>query len=162
MAVAINHRTNARLRPLGSSVVLGALMLVIGCDSGPKVAPVHGNVTYKGKSVPTGTVTFYPSAGGRPAVGNIASDGSYTLSRNQPGDGAVVGEYKATIEAREAAPGVAASQARSLTDELAANPMPQGANAIKDLVPAKYSTIETSGLTATVRSENNQIDFDLP
>jgi hypothetical protein len=137
-------------------------MLVVGCDSGPKVAPVHGSVTYKGKPVPTGTVTFYPTTGGRPAVGNIASDGSYTLSRNQPGDGAAVGEYKATIEAREAAPAVAASQARSLTDELAASPASQGANALKDLVPAKYSTVETSGLTATVHSGNNQIDFNLP
>src|SRR5205823_12586516 len=54
-----------------------------GCGGGgPKTALVRGTVTYKGKPVPNGTVTFIP-ASGHHATGDIRPDGSYTLTRSE-------------------------------------------------------------------------------
>ena len=150
--------------PMGiraSIIAAASLSLVAGCDTGPSVAPVHGNVLHKGKTVTTGTVTFYPVGGGRAAVGAIKTDGTYTLSRKEPGDGVVVGEYKVAIEATEAVEG-AVQKPETLADELAAAPRAFTAPAGKHLIPAKYSTVESSGLTAIVETGNNEIDFDLP
>lgn len=137
-------------------VVVGSL--VVGCDSGPPTAPVQGRVTYDGKPVPRGTIRFYPVGGGATAVGQIASDGAYTLARKVPGDDVLLGEYKVVIEAKE----IVDSPARPMTfeDELT---MAVGApkNPPKSLVPLKYASIQTSDLTATVEAGANQIDFDL-
>lgn len=162
MAFGSSYTFSTPFRTLSVLVLAGIFALSTGCDNGPEVAPVHGHVTYKGTPVPTGTVTFYPTQGGRPAVGNIKADGSYTLSRKEPGDGVVVGEYTVTVEAREAVQPGDVQQAKSLADEAMAEPIGKTTAPPKDLVPAKYSMVETSGLTATVNSGSNQIDFDLP
>ena len=143
---------------LGIAVAsVACLLLVSGCDSGPPTAPVHGTITYKGKPVTTGTITFYPAEGGRPAVGDIGSDGSYTLSRTVPGDNVILGDYKVAIEATESS--ATAPPPTSLADELSSGPA--STPPPKQLVPAKYSTIESSELTATVTEGDNTIDFPL-
>jgi hypothetical protein len=143
-------------------VAIASLGPVAGCDTGPQVAPVHGKVIYKGAPVPTGTITFRPVEGGRPASGTIASDGSYSLARRMPGDEVIVGKYNVTIEATEAAAQIPTTQhAASLTDEVTVVPDARMPAPAKDLVPAKYSTVESSGLSATVNSGPNQIDFNL-
>lgn len=125
------------------------------------MAPVTGKVTYDGKPVPEGTVTFYPVGGGRPSSGQLQSDGTYVLASTKPGDGALVGKCKVAIESRKVTN--AAPAPTSFADELASEdaPPPPPSN-IDWLVPEKYSSAESSGLTATVQSGSNQIDFDLP
>jgi hypothetical protein len=67
------------------------------------VAPVTGTVTVDGVPFTTGKVMFAPIArgedrrAGRPALGRLQSDGSFTLSTYEEGDGAVVGEHWATV-----------------------------------------------------------------
>jgi hypothetical protein len=161
MAIGSSYTFSTPFRTISVLVLAGTFALSTGCDNGPEVAPVHGHVSYMGAPVRTGTVTFYPTQGGRPAVGSIKADGSYTLSRKVPGDGVAVGEYNVTLEAREAVTPVA-SQARSLAEEVSAEPVGKTTVPPKELVPAKYSMVETSGLTATVNSGTNQIDFKLP
>jgi len=119
-----------------------------GCGpSGPEMARVSGTVTYEGKPVPLGTVSFVAKdANGRNATGAIQSDGSYTLQTEKPGDGAQVGEYAVTISATEA----------PLLDYIPPKPVP-----VKRHVPEKYEKPDTSGLTATVKSGSNTIPFDL-
>jgi hypothetical protein len=141
-------------------VATASLGLLAGCDTGPQVAPVHGTVTYKGAPVPTGTITFHPVEGGRPAIGTISNDGSYSLARRTLGDGVILGKYNVTIEATAAAAQTTTTQqVTTLADEdivSAKLPAPP-----KELVPVKYSTVESAGLTATVNSGPNQIDFNL-
>src|SRR5262245_30958089 len=67
--------------------VVGISVLMGGCssDSGrPKVAPVSGKVTQKGKPLTEGDVVFTPSGGpegaGTIATGQIGPDGTYRLT----------------------------------------------------------------------------------
>jgi hypothetical protein len=119
-----------------------------GCGgSGPGMAPVSGVVTYQGKPVPKGTITFVPLAKeGRNAIGELDSQGHYTLQTEEPGDGALLGDYQVTIAARE----------DPILDYIPKKPVKP-----KLLVPEKYGKPDTSGLKATVKSGNNDIPFDL-
>lgn len=112
-----------------------------GCQRGPTVVPVEGRVTYEGKPLEFGTVTFQPPQG-QPAKGKIQSDGTFTLSTFAPGDGAVVGTHKVRITCYESqrAP-VAASGERTLG---------------KLLIPRRYTLFDQSGLTAEVKPQGNE------
>src|SRR4051794_3897586 len=76
---------------------------VVGCGpgNGLNLAKVSGKVTYKGQPVKNGTVFFMPDESkgtvGPPAVGSIVSDGSYIMSTESAGDGAIVGHHKVGI-----------------------------------------------------------------
>ncbi|WP_254053627.1 hypothetical protein [Singulisphaera sp. GP187] len=111
------------------------------------MAPVSGKVTYQGKPVPKGTITFASLAPeGRNATGQLDSDGSYTLQTENPRDGALLGEYNVMIYAHD----------EVILDYIPRKPIPP-----KILSPTKYEKPETSGLKATVKSGSNTFDFDL-
>ncbi len=82
----------------------------IGCGGGSATAPVSGTVRADGNPVNGGMITFAPvgNAGnvGKPAVGEVQSDGSFVLSTDTKGDGAVVGRHRViyTPPTTEAAP----------------------------------------------------------
>ncbi|MDO4583270.1 MAG: hypothetical protein Q4E67_04760 [Planctomycetia bacterium] len=120
--------------------------LTVGCGSredGPPVAQVSGKVTYQGKPVSSGTIWFTPKDTGLlPARGILRSNGTYQLEIAEKGiRGAYVGEYGIWVDTRivsEDGP-----------------PQPS-------LLPKKYESPETSGLTATIESrKKNQFDFSL-
>jgi hypothetical protein len=125
---------------------------------------VKGRVTYAGKLVTEGRVTFYPEAG-RMALGTIAADGTYTLTTFKPGDGALIGPHKVAIHATRVGPGSLVAP-RSVEEEAQASRRGGGkvleAGKVEWLVPEKYSDHATSGLTAQVKPGSNSIDFDLP
>lgn len=85
-------------------VLFGLLTAVsLGCSDGSggfNTAPVHGKVTYQGKPVEGGNITFRPLASadakdnqvGMPATGGVRDDGTYALSTYGAEDGAVVGK----------------------------------------------------------------------
>lgn len=149
-----------RIAPL----LLIALTLPLAGCGGPKLARVQGKVTVAGKPVRKGRIMFYP-AGAPGATGAIAEDGSYSLTTHKPGDGAAVGEHRVAIEATEVGAG---SMRPPQTPEEEMEMSRVGvkrvlvAGKVIWLVPEKYSKLETSGLTATVRASDNQIDFDIP
>jgi hypothetical protein len=124
------------------------LLVTAGCgESGPEMARVRGKVTYTGQPVPKGTITFQAATpGGRNATGAIVEDGSYELQTENPGDGAIVGEYRVAITAR---------------DDAILDYIPKKAPPPKRLTPEKYEDPASSGLTATVKSGSNSIDFPL-
>src|SRR5262245_3718556 len=114
-----------------------AALALAGCgSSGPKTAPVRGTVTYKGKPVPNGTVTFIPDAGHH-ATGDIRPDGSYTLTTFKPGDGAVPAKYKVIVVAMQDMTG-------RLPEDRTPLPPP--------IVPNKYTSIATTDLVAEVKA----------
>jgi Protein of unknown function (DUF1559) len=83
----LGETSSARGRPLVSCLLLGC------AESRPKTAVVTGKVTYQGKPVPHGTITFVP-ANGPAATGEIRPDGSYTLTTFRDGDGALLGRIE--------------------------------------------------------------------
>ena len=129
------------------SAIAIATLIPLACSNGKGFVPVSGKITYQGKPVEQGTVTFISTTpGGRNATGMIGSGGYYTLQTDEPKDGALPGPYNVTIFARD----------EVILDYIPKKPVPP-----KYLVPAKYEKPDTSGLTATVTGGSNSIDFDL-
>ena len=147
-----------------SGLLMGGLLCAVaaGCG-GPRLGKVAGKVTVGGKPVTTGTIMFTPDEGPS-AVGAIQPDGSYTLTTLKPGDGAVVGTHRVTIEATSVGPGSLADPA-SFEEELKLAGQPTKVivpGKVERLVPDKYSQLSTTDLTAKVATGANQLDFDLP
>ncbi|MEQ8847725.1 hypothetical protein [Botrimarina sp.] len=69
---------------------------IVGCESGPEIAPVSGRVLLDGEPLPFGFVRFHPVSG-QPAQGEIGSDGGFTMSTVSPGDGAPVGRHRVSV-----------------------------------------------------------------
>jgi hypothetical protein len=135
-------------RPAFLLAVAVAALVPLACGpTGPGMAQVSGKVTYAGKPVPKGVITFVPVApDGRNATGQIQPDGSYQLQTENPGDGALLGEYKVTVYAHD----------EPVLDYIPPKPVPP-----KILTPTKYEKPDPSGLKATVKSGSNRINFDL-
>jgi len=83
--------------------LLAAVAAATGCgpDNGLNLAPVRGTVSYKGELLKNGTVMFEPDESqgttGPTAFGVIQSNGTYVLSSESSGDGAVVGTHRVGI-----------------------------------------------------------------
>jgi hypothetical protein len=85
-------------------VLLALFVALSGCSrSSLELAPVHGKVTIDSKPLFQGKVMFAPVAKGdnthpgKPAWGDIQSDGTFRLTTLTKDDGAVVGEHWVTI-----------------------------------------------------------------
>jgi hypothetical protein len=107
-----------------------------GGEQLPSLIPVKGKVTYKGRPVTKGMVRFEPDGYGRPARGELQSDGSFVLTTTKAGDGVVTGPHRVSIAA---------------SDKSIAN----------DRAFRKYASPNTSKLTAEVDSEHTEHNFDL-
>src|SRR5271157_2379715 len=127
---------------LSKLVALAALLVgpYWGCGSsgGTPVTliPVKGKVTYKGQPVTKGVIQFEPDGYGRPATGQLQSDGTFELTTLKSGDGVVAGEHRISIV--------------ELDKSLA-----------KDRALKKYGSPNTSRLTAEVSLDNAEFTFDL-
>lgn len=159
-----------RWRFWSAGVLLAGAVITAGCGpAGLKVSPTSGTVTYKGSPVAGAMVQFTPEKGS-PCDGVTDEAGKYTiLYRGKPG--APVGPCRVTVTkiAVDAGMTMPAGSAEATTEDLArlsaANlakkpappPKEQGA------IPAKYSTVEKSGLKVVVTSDatKNIFDFDL-
>lgn len=144
-----------------SAGVVGFAVLFAGCGvdtDRPRVVPVSGKVSQKGKPLTAGEVIFIPAggtsgSGGHIATGQIGPDGTYRLTTFNTGDGAVLGTHKVTVTVRSA------DETRKMND------LGGGKIAYKlppSVLPPKYSSVDTTPLKYTVEDKNNTIDIDLP
>lgn len=140
-----------------------------GCNRGPQTpptAPVRGTVTFQGKPVEGAQVAFFcPQAGGRPAIGTTDAEGHYTLSTFGVNDGALIGRHSVTIskfafdrsdgasDQKPSSPPMNYLPSGTAQDRLSAN--------TRYALPWKYSDPNQSGLTADVRPEGSEVNFDL-
>jgi len=132
----------------GLLFVLALALTATGCgSSGPEMASVYGTVTYQGKPVPKGTVSFVSADGKhRNATGQLDANGSYKLQTEASGDGAEPGDYDVTVYAH---------------DEVLLDYKPKVAAKPTILAPTKYENPKTSGLKRTVKSGSNKFDLEL-
>jgi len=136
--------------PHNCLAVICLLALVLaGCGSGglPQ-ADVSGKVTFQGNPVPNVLVSFTPERGPG-ASGKTDAQGNYTLMTKNPGDGAVIGKHAVTISQPK----------RGMI--LEKGQPPRMAPPPKMVIPPKYANVQTSGLTADVKSGDNPLDFEL-
>lgn len=130
------------------SLVALSLMILSGCSkSGPQLIEVYGKVTYKGKPVTRGTISFSPKSsaigGLRTGVGAIKSDGSFELQSLPGKKGVQPGEYLVSVN----------SYTGSFID-----------NDVVYIVPKKFSESATSGLSIKLPTDAGQSiekNFDL-
>lgn len=92
-------------RSLLSVFALHLLVVAVGCGGAPDgkaTAKAGGKVTANGQAVPGGTISLQPlgsgsSGVGKPASGQIQSDGSFKLTTYVADDGAVLGKHRVSF-----------------------------------------------------------------
>ena len=164
---------------ISASAVLLAGLVLAGCtDKGAgatKRLPVHkvtGKVTLSGAPVANAMITFSPKGQQPAANGKSDTEGKYTLTTYDGGDGAVAGEYTVMVtkEAPPATPaggpvghdatapkaGVGFDGAAAHNAQRAAT----GGSNSSSLLPDKYSKT-SSPLTVTVKEGANDIPLNL-
>jgi len=113
--------------------------LFAGCGDGrPRRVPVAGQVFIDDKPLTTGFVRIVPD-NMRAATGTLDSEGRFRLSTFDPDDGCVPGTHRVEIVAKKTI-----TQSEFLW-----------------LVPPKYQSVETSGLTVTIDGPTDNLRIDL-
>jgi hypothetical protein len=151
----------ARAKSTALLVLLALIIPVLGCGkSGPKLVKISGVVTFQGKPLARGLINYTPvdngtRSGTRTSVGIIDTNGRYSMSTFSTRDGVLPGEYMVSIDGGMDPPGSSGSI------ELTADGQPAAPG--KAEIPIKYSSVSTSGLTASVPAESDEIEinFDL-
>ncbi len=116
---------------------------LLGCGKGVPMGEVSGTVTFKGKPVAEGTVSFMNEAAGTGGEG-LVKDGKYTLSSPLP-----PGEYTVMVM-----PLVVQQQDGGKGPEVGIEkPAPD--------IPQKYRVLGTTDLKATVKEGKHEANFDL-
>jgi hypothetical protein len=126
------------LKSLTVMIVLLGACSGCGMSAGANLAliPVKGKVTYKGRPLAQGSVTFESQDSGKRATGKLQADGTFVLSTYKEGDGVVAGDHSVIIS------GVDKTLAR-------------------DRAFKKYMFRSYGALTAQVTPENTEFTFDL-
>ena len=146
-------------RPKRPDAVVTLLLTLVacfaGCSEDATTASVSGIVRLDGKPLPLGIIRFIPSAG-RPASGEIQSDGTFTLGTYGKKDGALIGKHRVTVTAIQSDAPVADPIARqNVSLNTKRNPN------LKRLVPTRYNGPTSSRLTFEVKPGQNHAEFDL-
>lgn len=136
-------------------------LLLSGCmgDSSTNHAgaTVTGTVTLDGSPVKGATVTFRPeAAGGSGAFGMTDAEGKYTLNTSSALQGVKPGQYKISVTKLEAVTSDQPSE-----DDPAYGGAPVREAAPKNLLPAKYSKVNSSELTADIQPGDNEVPLQL-
>jgi hypothetical protein len=116
-------------------------------------------VTYKGAPVEGALITFVETGDPpAPAFGRTDAQGVAKMKTYVEGDGAVVGRHDVIVSKTETMGGTTADQDSPEYDPNAA----EAPTTVKYLIPQKYESKLTSGLTAEVtESGPNEFKFDL-
>src|SRR5262245_24571596 len=128
------------IRSIWMSAALGAacLFVLAGCDSRPARVPVAGKVLIDGQPLTKGFITVVP-ADGRPATGQIQSDGTFRLTTFDENDGCIRGTHPVAILANE-----------QITP-----------TRMKWLAPKKYADAATSECAVTIDKAQGDLEIKL-
>lgn len=157
--------------------VCATVVLAIGCSryvedkwsrARPATHRAGGVVEYRGQPVTRAIVTFVAREESRgtefTAVGLTDDRGRYELKTFRPGDGALAGSHRVTIEKRSLGGGHAGDKKIPTNrEEYEAQRAAQaGAAKFVGELPARYGDAKTSGLTADVTDKGpNEFVFTL-
>ena len=142
-------------RIVASLAVIVLICSGCGKEGLPNMVPIRGEAIFQGEPLSDGFVVYLPKKAGvgRQATGAIKPDGSFVLTTQKGGDGAMHGEYDIVIF-EDAAP---AGEFASREEYEAAMQRRE-----RSKIPQKYSNQATSGLSDTVDENHtgfNRIEF---
>ena len=141
------------------SLFLLALLvpLAAGCSSKKGKAVVKGTVTFNGKLLKAGIVSFQ-TADNRIGTGRIETNGEYTILDAPIGDAKITVIMPVAPQAMPKAPKDMSMPAEMIPKDSGAPPVNP-----KDLIPLpqKYATIETTDLKHTVTPGESKYDITL-
>lgn len=124
-------------------LLLAAVVWLAACDSAPRRYKVSGTVKYKGEPIKSGSIQFRSDKGD--VGGAQITDGKYDI----PAEGGLVpGNYKVAVNYPD--PKVPAPKPGE---------PPGVAVYAKEMLPEKYN--EKSELTAEIKPQNNEVNYDL-
>jgi hypothetical protein len=132
-----------RIPSLGVRAMSWLTLVWLACGCGPRFANMSGTVTYQGKPVAGGTITFF-DAGNRAASGAILPDGSYAVAK------VTVGRARIAVVAPMDIPFQGLDERGG-----------KGAPTATAPLPAKYNDPEQSGLTCDVLGGDQKYDISL-
>src|SRR4051794_7847652 len=148
-------------RRLLATLAVSGVLVLIGCsdDGLARRYPVSGKVTFKGQPLKTGRISFVPEAPDGRGAGAEIVDGAYTLTTQEPGDGAFPGKYKVSVVVQnldmqeiEAASKKLAEKAKAQATQIDPALVAKATRKTKHEIPEKYSSPQSSGLEAEVKS----------
>lgn len=130
------------MRTVGTvAVFLAAAGLVAGCGGGG--GEVSGTVTYDGKPVEQGSISFVPADGKGPTTGDAIKDGKYTVHKVPAGTAKVIIYGSKMAEKKK----------------MYNDPKADWVQTATDYIPDKYN--KATELKYDVQSGNQTKDFDL-
>jgi hypothetical protein len=138
---------------------VGVLALVTGISggcgpSGPPRVEISGKVTWDGKPLETGTISFIPEEGlVGPMAGAQIVRGEYQIRADQ---GPTVGDHRVEIQAWKTSGQKEVAGVGGATTGPSAGGVVE---TIKMYIPEQYNTKST--LRATIEPDANRLDFDL-
>ncbi len=124
------------------AVLAGAM--IGGCNRGPTVYPVTGQVLVSGKPVAGAAVLLYREKAASPPAGTTNANGEFQLL-------APAGDYTVVITASE-----------SLSPQAGMGVAEEDPNKVRWIVPQKYSRADESDLKVTVKSGVPPLKFEFP
>ena len=128
---------------LGLFLLLGAIILA-GCGEPQReLAPLTGKVLYKGEPLRFGSVMIEHEFG-QPATAEIQPDGTFSVVTRGEGGGTAVGKNRVRIACFEGQD--PERQVAFVGEDMLG----------KSLIPEKYASFETSGLTVDVAANGNK------
>jgi hypothetical protein len=123
-----------------------AAVLPAGCGEEVAGDPISGTVSFQGKPLDHGSITFSPAAGQPTMSGGEIIEGQYSIPTEK---GLQPGIYDVRISSTEGGP--------AATDEMPGEPPPPP----KERIPAEYNSKSTLKAEIKAGSEN-KFDFTIP
>jgi hypothetical protein len=154
-----------------SGLCVLALFLLVGTSGCLKSGKITGKVTYDGKPVTVGIVSFHPDKG-KAVETEIAEDGTFTLEKVPAGPGTFTVSTSAQAKERKnlrqgmqmpgGGKGPPGGMAKELEEMQEENKKRLARLEKMVEVPEKYSKKEESGQTYTATSGEQEHNIDLP
>ena len=154
--------------PIGFVVLISCLA---GCggdgsdENRVTVYPVTGKVTMAGAPVADAAVMFSPQGEQPTAAGRTNTDGEFTLTTYEAGDGAAAGEYTVVVTKTAAGPGLDPEQVHA-AEAAGGGTTAAGHGAAQaesgSALPSRYASPAETPLKATVGADaENHFEFPL-
>jgi hypothetical protein len=154
-----------RWKSLRFVFVLALALPCVSCapaNTNPRTTKVAGTVLDKGKPVADAAIVFVPTGKeGQAAFATTDTSGKYELMTFVPKDGAVPGAYKVKVSKYDKPPTDSRVFKDSDEEQKYYQENPKSLQPPKSLLPAKYASEITSGLTHTVGDAASVFDIEI-